>query len=670
MQKLGIASIVVSLLSLICVQALPAQKTFASPDCSAGTSLNIVAHEDDDLIYVNPKIQQDINAGRCVETIFVTAGEGGHNPAQPYWESREAGMDEAYKFMIGSAAMNANQNITIASHTASLHTFTTTDKVSMVFLHLPDGGNTSSSPGNNGDSLRKLWQGDLSTVNTVISGQPSYTKQQLIDVLRARMNSVKPDIIRTLDFSQDFSSDDHNDHVAVALFTEAAAQDYNLPHQLLGYEGYEVWPLSANVTGQELTDKQNAFLAYDAELIAATNCPTGISSCDPNMLNNLERNYVGATSTKTARQFETLDGATADRGQTPATVQFGSDLWAFYYDATAGDLRYAKADSSTPTSWNTGTIDTTGNVGRTPAAVVHNNTLHVFYYDVTNTNLRHAWLPSGGSWQMNNHDGDPGSIAQRAGHVDTGLMPAVTVYGTSMQLFYFEPGSTNLRHSWSNSAGTSWSFETFDGDAGSILQNTADTGYDPTVTVYNNTLQLFYYDATNGNLRHVYENSGWHQETLDGHTSDTAGRRNTTLGLNPSVAVHGNTLQVVYYDQTNEDLRHAWLDSNGWHFENLDGDTGSIAKRSGAVGATPYITSDGTTLHVFAHDVTNSDLRHYWASSAQPWQTETLDGRGEDGTAGRINGNTGEEPVAIAFAGGWHVFYYGASGTNFRHAIL
>lgn len=681
MQKRKLVVTIASLLGIICAQALPAQRAVALPDCSAGTTLNIAAHPDDDLFFINPRVKQDIAAGKCVESIFLTAGEGTREA--DYWPSRENGIKAAYSDMIGEADIDASQDITINGHTARQYTFTAAEGVSVLFLRLPDGGDATI---NGGNSLQKLWQGAIASGElSPIVAWPSYTNQQLIDTLRVRMATLKPNVIRTLDFTQDFASVDHSDHVATALFAQAAHQDYTLPHQLIGYEGYELDNLTDNLAGDDYTHKLNAYYAYDPYdyLHDADNsgskCPdiSDTDTCYDEVERWIPRNYIGGAATKVAHSFEILDGDsgslagnTANTGQTPTAVQFGSDLWVFYYDASAGDLRYAKANASTPANWTFGTIDTANNVGRTPAAVVHNNTLHVFYYDATNTNLRHAWLPVGGSWQINNHDGDPGSIAVRSSHVDTGLMPAVTVFGGGLQLFYFEPTSQDLRHSWSNAAGTSWSFETFDGAPGAPGNHAGNVGYDPHAVVFNGMLHVFYYDASTGDLRLSKTNPGWQFSVLDGD-STVDGRRNATLGLNPSTAVYDNTLQVLYYDQTNGDLRHAWYNgTSNWQFENLDGDTGSIAKRSGAVGATPCIASDGTNLHAFALDAERGDLRHYWMSVAQPWQAETLDGRGDDGNTGRINGATGEDPVVISFANNWHVFYYESTNTNFRHSTL
>ena len=37
-----------------------------------------------------------------------------------------------------------------------------------------------------------------------------------------------------------------------------------------------------------------------------------------------------------------------------------------------------------------------------------------------------------------------------------------------------------------------------------------------------------------------------------------------------SATIYDNSLQLYYFDKTNGDLIHAWTDATGWHFEDLD----------------------------------------------------------------------------------------------------
>ena len=81
--------------------------TATAGGCPRGKTMNIVAHEDDDLLFLSPDLLRDIGAGRCVRTVFVTAGDaaervgGTADQRSVYWHAREAGSRAAYALMSG-----------------------------------------------------------------------------------------------------------------------------------------------------------------------------------------------------------------------------------------------------------------------------------------------------------------------------------------------------------------------------------------------------------------------------------------------------------------------------------------------------------------------------------------------------------------------------------------
>jgi len=90
----------------------------SSPPCEAApcTDLYVVAHEDDDLLFMNPDIANSIEAGNHVVVIHLTAGDLGaagaarladHPSAQQYWVDRERGNLNAYAFMAHDEAYTA-----------------------------------------------------------------------------------------------------------------------------------------------------------------------------------------------------------------------------------------------------------------------------------------------------------------------------------------------------------------------------------------------------------------------------------------------------------------------------------------------------------------------------------------------------------------------------------
>lgn len=258
------ATVAVAALLLTIVQ-LPAPSASASAVCTAGRTLNIVAHEDDDILFLNPDLLHDIQGGRCVRTLYVTAGDAG-DPAW-YWQSREEGMRQAYAQMIGVSGSWTQSDAGISGHPIPVFTHTGNDRVSLAFMRLPDGlsGNGSTTYGE--QSLKKLWQNTDGTysIGTVERPTPSstYTRAQLISTLTALMASYAPDQIRTQNFHGQYDDDDHNDHYSTAYFVQAAKAGYS-GGTLTGYYGYRTRFYPQNVFGSDATTKESVFYTYSA----------------------------------------------------------------------------------------------------------------------------------------------------------------------------------------------------------------------------------------------------------------------------------------------------------------------------------------------------------------------------------------------------------------------
>src|SRR5512135_2483446 len=85
-----------ALAALMIGLALPTAASPA-PACRAGTVMLVVAHPDDDLLFLSPDLLHDIQRGECVRTVYLTAGNA--NRAATYWQRREAGERAAYAQM-------------------------------------------------------------------------------------------------------------------------------------------------------------------------------------------------------------------------------------------------------------------------------------------------------------------------------------------------------------------------------------------------------------------------------------------------------------------------------------------------------------------------------------------------------------------------------------------
>jgi hypothetical protein len=151
-----------------------ASAAVAEPECNNGASMNIVAHEDDDFLFLSPDLIHDIQSGRCVRTVFVTAGDA--DLGLPYSNSRVKGVRSAYARMAHVSSAWTISDAFISGHAIPIHTLRSHSKISLVFLKLPDGnfdGNGFSN--NNYQSLRKLLAGTISDIRT-IDGSNRFTK--------------------------------------------------------------------------------------------------------------------------------------------------------------------------------------------------------------------------------------------------------------------------------------------------------------------------------------------------------------------------------------------------------------------------------------------------------------------------------------------------------------
>lgn len=235
--------------------------------CTTGsTVMNIVAHQDDDILFINPDTYHNIKAGKCVRSIYITAGDAGS--AQFYWLSREEGSKAAYATMLGITNPQWVTRTLALSDTAyaTLAYIKGSPQVSLLFLHLPDGNiNGQGFPATHHESLAKLEHGSISTIHT-IDGQSTYSPEELVNALTAIMNTYEPSEINTqalVNLSK--KHPDHSDHLMAGWFTNQAYQHYHEQHpdtKIQFYIGYPERDRPANVTGNDLAVTEAAFFAY------------------------------------------------------------------------------------------------------------------------------------------------------------------------------------------------------------------------------------------------------------------------------------------------------------------------------------------------------------------------------------------------------------------------
>ena len=171
-------------------------------------------------------------------------------------------------------------------------------------------------------------------------------------------------------------------------------------------------------------------------------------------------------------------------------------IYIAYYDSTNHYLRYARTTYVTTTgilaSWIKGSIDTVADVGQYVSLNVEDTaTAEVAYYDATNGDLKFArTVNSGSSWPTKLSVDSTG---------DVGLHPSVAkgLYtdGSTgkIGISYYDNTNYNLKFAYSIDSGATWTVSTLD--------STGDVGMYSSVAFIDSKVFVAYYDSTNGDAR-------------------------------------------------------------------------------------------------------------------------------------------------------------------------
>ncbi|WP_030677633.1 PIG-L family deacetylase [Streptomyces rimosus] len=272
----------------------------AADDGSSGARvLQIVAHPDDDLYFMNPDLQQSIDANDQLATVYLNGGESNGRNKIPgsgtapkadtaaYSGARRQGLRQAYALMAtGRPDARWDVKVTRLPDGTSIETDTLADHpgLQLVFLGVRqhDRAGTGRSRG-----LPDLWADPSMITSTLVStGSPvrdshPVTRASLIDALVHLLEQYRPTLVRTMDPDPDMQVhdgkhrhhhdqsgySDHPDHTAAALFTYAALARYrsrrgSSPHLVTAYRGYynERWP--DNLPKQLIKAKADVLNAY------------------------------------------------------------------------------------------------------------------------------------------------------------------------------------------------------------------------------------------------------------------------------------------------------------------------------------------------------------------------------------------------------------------------
>jgi LmbE family N-acetylglucosaminyl deacetylase len=238
-------------------------------------SMQVVAHQDDDLLFMNPDLGDDIRSGRSVVTVYLTSGESNAPDPAAYAAQRQLGVRAAYAAMAGVTDEWQGSAVRIdADHYVEQYSLAARPGVKLIFVNLPEDHGGSHA-------LKRLWSDRSESVRaatlvprgSLVPRSYRYTRYGLVDMLQTLMARFRPTVVRTQDANPDTSYPhwqpfyDHPDHLMTARFTGEAADLYRRSALQpvfveVNYRDYNVERAPVNLDAAQQQDKLDDFAKY------------------------------------------------------------------------------------------------------------------------------------------------------------------------------------------------------------------------------------------------------------------------------------------------------------------------------------------------------------------------------------------------------------------------
>jgi LmbE family N-acetylglucosaminyl deacetylase len=227
-------------------------------DCHLGTLVTVVAHLDDDLLFVNPGISDKLDAGWCVTTVHLIGGANGAN--FDYVKLREKGTRLAYARMAGVPDDWIESTVMFAGKPVHQMVFRQQPKITLLELRLPGGAVRGGKV-----PLGLLWdQGatlDTYPINNDGSDTTQYDRAALVATLKqilapaTAIYTLNPDTVPFLE---------HPDHIYAARITRVTAQGLNRDIAIGYHVTYPTGGMPKNLSADDTQKKRDDVASYFA----------------------------------------------------------------------------------------------------------------------------------------------------------------------------------------------------------------------------------------------------------------------------------------------------------------------------------------------------------------------------------------------------------------------
>jgi hypothetical protein len=280
------------------------------PALQPADTLMIVAHFDDDTIFMQPELHTAVASG-SVTTVYVSSGDqvrGGANAAHSFMAARMG-----YSSVTGSHDWNCGY-IWLAGSPA-YHCRLRDWPVSMIALNTADGGvygELSRSP-------LHLVEGRIPEIPILGTIESSATVDSIVASLSTIIDATRPVQIHALDLAATHQHD-HSGHLLSAAFAFWAAAVSRYAGPIRWHRGYNVYPDAEHPDDVQnepidLSDADYATIkpmlgAFEACFSRCGPCGTSCPTFDPLHDNYVRRQYSSTRSAADARGRLALDAGT------------------------------------------------------------------------------------------------------------------------------------------------------------------------------------------------------------------------------------------------------------------------------------------------------------------------------------------------------------------------
>ncbi|CAB3780969.1 hypothetical protein LMG28614_01128 [Paraburkholderia ultramafica] len=224
--------------------------------CSAGTLVTVVAHLDDDLLFVDPAINERLDAGWCITTVHLIGGANGADFA--YVQTRERASRLAYARMAGVPDDWIESNLALAGKFVHQMVLKAKPQVRLLELRLPGGGVRGGRV-----PLGLLWEQHATLftypMNEDGTGRVKYDRDALSATLKAilaqasEIYTLNPDTVPFIE---------HPDHIYAARITRHVAQTLGKSVPIVYHVTYPTGGWPANLPSAEVQRKRDIVASY------------------------------------------------------------------------------------------------------------------------------------------------------------------------------------------------------------------------------------------------------------------------------------------------------------------------------------------------------------------------------------------------------------------------